>query len=491
MTTDSPTPPRVRFAPSPTGPLHIGALRTALFNYLFAKGQGGDFLFRIEDTDRSRYVAGATQHIEDSLDWLGIPPDEVLRSQAAQQSRYAKEALRLHQEGKAYYAFDSPEALMRMRERLAQAGAPDQHYNALTRQSMENECTLPAQEVHARLQKKEAAVLRFKSPAKHHVRFQDLIRGHIHMNEALLEDKVLLKADGLPTYHFAHVVDDHDMGITHVIRGEEWLPSTPFHLMLYEALGWEAPQFAHLPLILKPNGQGKLSKRDAITYDFPLYAIAWEASKGFKELGFLPKALCNFLARLGCTYPDADTLLDKEALAHAFKLSQVSKGGVQFDFKKACWFNAQCLRSCSPETLAKALRTNHPTICAGISPSALRQTIALMQARVTLLPELITESTFLRTAPEHAAPSPEAVQKQRPWLALCLAETDPKASPSTLKDRYIALANERELSLSNALQALRYALTAQRKGPDLTAILEIIGTEETRRRLAAFLSTSS
>ena len=347
--------PVVRFAPSPTGPLHVGALRTALFNYLFAKGRGGRFLLRIEDTDQKRFVPGAVEHIRGSLDWLGLRPDELISSQVALRDRYLAEAERLHKAGKAYYAFDTLDELKAMRERQQNAGADQLHYNALSRQQMRNELTLSPSEVQALLEAGERPVLRFKVPLKEEVLAQDEIRGHVRVHSSTIEDKVLIKADGLPTYHLAHIVDDHCSSVTHVIRGEEWLPSLPLHLLLYEALGWAPPRFAHLSLILKPTGQGKLSKRDAEQSDFPLYPIKWGGIDGFREVGFLPEALLNFLACLGWSASEGQEVLSLDELLDQFSLSGISKSGVRFDIAKAKWYNQQYIRKTSPSRVVSDL----------------------------------------------------------------------------------------------------------------------------------------
>ena len=482
--------PVVRFAPSPTGPLHIGALRAALFNYLFAKGKGGRFLLRIEDTDQKRYVDGAVDHIKDSLAWLGISPDEELPSQAEFQSLHLAQAHRLRDEGKAYYAFDTVEELESMRARLKDQGTEAQHYNALSRQSMKNETTLSASEVKERLHLGEQPVLRFKVPLKQSITATDEIRGHIHLHSSLIEDKILVKSDGMPTYHLAHIVDDHRFGVTHVIRGEEWLPSLPFHLLLYEALGWKAPYFAHLSLLLKPEGKGKLSKRDADQGDFPIYAIRWGDRPGFREEGFLAEALFNFLACLGWSSPQGEEVLSRDALIEQFSLDRVSKAGVRFNTQKAKWYNQQYLHQLSPESLCRELRALYADLCKEMSDQELLQTVQLMQPRATLLPDILSESSFLRHAPTYPQPYPEAVQAQLPLLKAYVEEVSSKLppAPESLKETYLSLAQKHGISVGKAFAALRYALSASLKGPDLSQILHLLGSTEVLHRLHSFLS---
>ena len=446
--------PRVRFAPSPTGPLHVGALRTALFNYLFAKGKSGHFLLRIEDTDRSRLVPGAKKHIEDTLEWMGIAPDEPPTSQSEAQERHITAAHQLHEQGKAYYAFDTPEELQQMRERLKAKGLEQQHYNALTRMKMKNELTLSKEECLSLQKKGTPFVLRFKVPPKQLVSFKDLIRGHIRVQSSTLEDKVLLKADQMPTYHLAHVVDDHRQGITHVIRGEEWLPSTALHLLLYEAFGWQLPVFVHLPLILSSSGKGKLSKRSAEQQNFPIYPLKWQGTEGFKERGFLSEALFNFLACLGWQSSSGKELLTRSELLEQFSLDQIAKSGARFDIEKAKWYNEQYLRFLSSEELVLRLKKQLPDLCQGLSQKELLHAATLMQPRVSLLSEIITESNFLRQRPKYPCPVPEKI--------CALAEKEDNISQMKWK---------------------RYALTAAQSGPDLKKIIDILGEKESTYRL--------
>lgn len=481
--------PCVRFAPSPTGPLHIGALRTAVFNYLFAKGRKGRFLLRIEDTDRRRYIPEAASYIQEALHWLGIPPDDTLSSQAAQ-THYLRYAHMLHSQGKAYYAFDTPEELETMRATLKSQGMHEQHYNILTRKSMKNELSLSQEEVQARLKAKERPVLRFKVPPKQTIRFKDSLRGHIRIHSSTLEDKILIKADGMPTYHFAHVVDDHRTGITHVIRGEEWLPSTALHVLLYEAFGWKTPVFAHLPLLLKPEGKGKLSKRDAEIHRFPIYPLHWKKQAGFREEGFLVEAVFNFLACLGWQPPPGQEILDKNTLLQHFSLDQISKSGAHFDIEKARWYNQQYLRRLSPETLAKRLKQQYPKLCQRIAKNKLLQTVKLMQPRAVLLPDILHHSTFLRSTPGYP-PLPEEVIQHISLLKAYEKQLSPPLSAPEAKNQYLALAKAQHVATGPALRTLRFALSAELKGPDLGEIMQILGTTEIKKRLQQLLSTHS
>src|SRR5690554_3657719 len=362
---------RARFAPSPTGALHIGGVRTALYNYLFAKKNQGKFLLRIEDTDQNRFVPGAEEYIKNSLEWLGIIPDESPwvegphgpYRQSERKPMYKQYALDLIEKGHAYYAFDTPEELDAMRERLTAARVVSPQYNSITRTQMKNSLTLPEDEVKARLASGEPYVIRIKIPRKEEVRLNDMIRGWVLVHSNSLDDKVLMKSDGMPTYHLANIVDDHLMGITHVIRGEEWLPSAPLHVLLYRYLGWEdtMPEFAHLPLLLKPDGNGKLSKRDAEKQGFPIFPLDWtdpvtgEKAIGFREAGYLPEALVNFLAFLGWNPGTEQELFTLDDLVGSFSLERINKAGARFDIQKAQWYNQQYLRRKSPENLAEYL----------------------------------------------------------------------------------------------------------------------------------------
>lgn len=351
---------RVRFAPSPTGGLHLGGVRTALFNYLFAKKQGGSFILRIEDTDQTRFVPGAEQYILDCLEWCGISPDEGPHQpgpygpyrQSERKPIYRKFAEQLIQQGHAYYAFDTPEELESMRERFKSESTPSPQYNAVLRGSMRNSLTLDPTEVNRLLSEGTPHVIRIHVPVGKKLVLNDMIRGEVEFDTSEVDDKVLLKADGMPTYHLAVVVDDYHMKITHAFRGEEWLPSAPVHLLLWEYLGWKQamPLWAHLPLILKPDGHGKLSKRDGDRLGFPVFAMDWydprtqELTRGFKEMGFLPEAFINMLALLGWNDGSGEEVLDRSQLCERFSIERVHKGGARFDFEKAKWFNQEWIK---------------------------------------------------------------------------------------------------------------------------------------------------
>ena len=363
---------RVRFAPSPTGPLHIGGVRTALYNYLFAKKNGGKMILRIEDTDQKRYVDGAEQYILDSLEWCGIHLDESIihggkygpYRQSQRKEIYRPYAEQLVNNGFAYYAFDTAEELTLMRERMKKAGVTSPQYNSVTRSTMKNSLSLSDDEVKKRLNNEEPYVIRIKMPRNQEVKLFDVIRGWVVVNTNKMDDKVIFKSDGMPTYHLANVVDDYLMKISHVIRGEEWLPSAPLHVLLYEYLGWKSqqPQFAHLPLLLKPDGNGKLSKRDGDRLGFPVFPLNWknpetgEVSLGYKEAGYLPEAFINMLAFLGWNLGTPQEIFSIDDLCETFTLDRVGKSGAKFDFDKTKWFNQQYLRSKSKLELAEMLQ---------------------------------------------------------------------------------------------------------------------------------------
>ena len=342
---------RVRFAPSPTGPLHIGGVRTALFNYLLAKKHGGTFILRIEDTDQKRFVPGAEQYIIDALNWCGIPFDEGPGKeggygpyrQSERKEGYRKYALELIASNHAYYAFDTEESLNQLRA-SAEALGEVFVYGPKNRSGLRNSLQLSPEETNALLANQEPYVIRFKTEGGRQVSGTDLIRGAVQFDSNLLDDKVLFKSDGMPTYHLANVVDDHEMKISHVIRGEEWLPSLALHWQLYEAFGWEAPAFAHLPLILKPSGPGKLSKRDGEVGGFPVFPLSWEQSTGYREAGYAPEAVINFLALLGWNPGDEQEVFDLAELVEKFDLARVQKSGARFDPDKTKWFNQQHLQ---------------------------------------------------------------------------------------------------------------------------------------------------
>ena len=362
---------RLRFAPSPTGPLHIGGVRTALYNYLFAKKSKGKFILRIEDTDQNRYVPGAEKYIVDSLSWCGIEFDEGPKiggefgpyRQSERKKIYEKYAQQLVDEGKAYYAFDTPDELEKMRENMKVSGVQSPQYNSITRNSMKNSLTLSKDEVNKRISNSEKYVIRIKVPRNEEIKLNDTIRGWVSINSNNLDDKVIFKSDGMPTYHLANVVDDYLMKISHVVRGEEWLPSAPLHILLYNYLGWEKeiPVFSHLPLILKPEGNGKLSKRDGERLGFPVFPILWEnlttgeKYDGYKEFGFLPESFINMLVFLGWNPGNEKEIFDLDELIQAFSLERIGKSGAKFDFEKAKWFNQKYVRKLPKDLVVKEI----------------------------------------------------------------------------------------------------------------------------------------
>ena len=401
---------RVRFAPSPTGGLHLGGVRTALFNYLFAKQQGGTFVLRIEDTDQTRFVSGAEQYIIDCLAWCGISPDEGPHAagsfgpyrQSERKVNYRKYAEMLVAKGFAYYAFDTPEELEKMREEYKSDTNPSPQYNSKLRMQLKNSLSLDKETVDDLLVKNTPHVIRIKMPLNVEVKLNDLIRGEVVFNTDQVDDKVLLKADGMPTYHLAVVVDDYEMQITHAFRGEEWLPSSPVHVLLWEYLGWKdnMPAWAHLPLILKPDGQGKLSKRDGDRLGFPVFAMDWndpktgELTKGFKEIGFLPEAFINMLALLGWNDGSGEELFDLKTLVERFNIERIHKGGAKFDFEKAKWFNQEWIKKSADEKLLPSV--NALLLKEGITATEndLLTIIPMVKERCQLLNDFIPQLSY-------------------------------------------------------------------------------------------------
>lgn len=492
---------RVRFAPSPTGALHIGGVRTALYNYLLAKKLGGKMLLRIEDTDQTRFVEGAEDYIIEALSWIGITIDEGVGvggphapyRQSERKAMYMDYAMQLINSGKAYYAFDSSEELDAMRQAFESQGSAFQ-YNAATRGRLKNSLTISEEETQAKIAAGEPFVIRLKVPAKEEVRFKDIIRDWVHVHSSTMDDKVLMKSDGMPTYHLANVVDDHLMEITHVIRGEEWLPSAPLHVLLYRAFGWEdtMPQFAHLPLLLKPEGNGKLSKRDADSGGFPIFPLAWKnpdgsIAKGFREEGYLNDAMVNFLAFLGWNPGTEQELFSMEELVEAFTLERINKAGAKFDINKAKWFNQQYLKLRSDETLATEYLPNFEL------DKALK-IVHLFKERVTFPQEITKEAEALFVAP---TTYDEAVVTSK-W------NDDAKKGIAAFKDALPALDNfvadeikhvlndelqKLGIKMGKVMQALRVATTGVGAGPDLMLSMEIIGKEAVITRLEKALAT--
>lgn len=490
---------RVRFAPSPTGALHIGGVRTALYNYLFAKKHKGTFILRIEDTDQNRFVEGAESYIEKALQWAGIVPDEGVNAggdfgpyrQSDRKGRYKAFADQLIAGGKAYYAFDTPAELDDMRDRLKEARVANPQYNAITRMQMKNSLTLSDEEVNELIKQGQPYVVRIKLPRNEDVRFQDIVRGWVVVNTATMDDKVLLKSDGMPTYHLANIVDDHQMNISHVIRGEEWLPSAPLHVLLYEYLGWEKPEFAHLPLLLKPDGNGKLSKRAADKLGFPIFPLNWtdpvtqELSKGFQEEGYLPDAFINFLVLLGWNPGGEKELFSMEDLIELFSLEKIHKAGAKFDIEKAKWFNEQYLKNRSNDELAKEFVA---LTDASIDESKALAIVDALKERVTFVKEMAEAGRFFFEAPE----SYDEKTVRKKWNQTAVdkllgfaerLEAKGQIDKEEAKELLMNYLAEDETPLGRVMPALRLSLTGQAGGPDLMAIIEILGPNEVSSRI--------
>ena len=490
---------RVRFAPSPTGPLHMGGVRTALYNYLYAKQHGGDFILRIEDTDSQRFVPGAEQYIIEALNWCGIVPDEGVDSngqvvsvasekhphapyrQSERRAIYRAYAEELVAKGWAYYAFDSSEDLA-ARRAAAEANGQTFIYNYETRVSLRNSLTLPSDEVTRLLEETGDWTIRFKMPEDRIVVMDDLIRGHVEVSSATLDDKVLWKkADELPTYHLANIVDDHLMEITEVIRGEEWLPSLPLHYLLYEAFGWERPRFAHLPLLLKPVGNGKLSKRDGDKMGFPVFPLNWvnsdgETYRGYREDGYFPEAFVNLLAFLGWNPGDEREIMSMQELIDAFSLEHVSKSGAKFNPEKAKWYNKEYLRMKSDEELALLYE---PVLAAhGITAAHdyVVKVVGVIKDRATFVADLWTAAPYLFVAPTEYVEKDLAKFGTPENYAMALEALESGAD----LEEYI---REREWPMGKVMNCIRLALTGSGSGLGIHEILSCIGHEEALRRL--------
>ncbi len=494
---------RVRFAPSPTGPLHMGGVRTALFNYLFAKKHNGTFILRVEDTDQTRFVKGAEAYIGESLAWCGIQPDEGTEAggahgpyrQSERSELYMNELNHLLSKGNAYKAFDSSEEISSMRGQ-AEAEGKVWQYDVNTRMNMRNSLSLGADEIAQLEADGHPYTVRFKMPEESRdVCVTDEIRGEILVSSGVLDDKVLMKADGLPTYHLANVVDDHHMEISHVIRGEEWLPSAPLHVLLYEAFGWDSPAFAHLPLILKPTGNGKLSKRDGDKGGFPIFPLAWTDPKtdqiavGYKENGYLPEAFLNMLLLLGWSSGDERELYSLEEAIAAFSLQNVTKSGARFNPDKAVWFNEQYLRSGDSKRWIEPLKQLNPQTMDDWSHAKCEQILDMMLERVQFLHE-IGGHTYLFAAPD--AFDENLIRKK--WkpetagylndLSRVLAGTEPFDS-TNIESEFKQFLESRELGFGAVLLPFRIALTGTGGGPSMFDFAQFLGKEVTLARLAA------
>jgi len=494
---------RVRFAPSPTGPLHIGGVRTALFNYLFAKQQGGDMILRVEDTDQGRFVPGAEQYIIDSLTWAGIKFDEGTHvggphepyRQSDRKAMYRQYADQLLEAGNAYYAFDTTEDLDEMREKLKAGGMAPQ-YDAVSRMNMKNSLTLGEDEVKRRLEAGEPYVIRIKLPRKEEVRFHDLIRGWVLVQTAAMDDKVLFKSDGMPTYHLANVVDDYTMKITHVIRGEEWLPSAPLHVMLYKFFGWEdvMPKFAHLPLILKPDGNGKLSKRDGDRLGFPVFPLEWtdpttgDISSGYREKGYEPEAVVNMLALLGWHTSDNRELFSMDELIQLFSIEKISKNGAKFDPEKAKWFNHQHLMLKDPREIAESILFDVDEKGYGTTLDYLTQVVQLIREKVNFKHEIIEKSAFFFELPK-AYDEQVVAKKWNPQVSAFLdgfadsLTNMQNASATEIEAAMKQMATEQGINPGSLMQPLRVCLSGEAGGPPLYEMLVLIGVQASAERI--------
>ena len=498
---------RVRFAPSPTGALHMGGVRTALYNYLFAKKHGGDFLLRIEDTDQTRFVPGAEEYIIESLKWCGIMPNEgqgiggdfgpYKQSERKEADIYTQYAFQLVENGHAYYAFDTSEELTEMREIAKNAKMPNWQYNSITRNSLKNSVSLSEDDVKARLDAGEPFTIRIKMPRNEDVRFHDEIRGWVTVNTNNLDDKVLYKSDGMPTYHLANIVDDHMMNISHVIRGEEWLPSAPLHVLLYRYLGWEdtMPLFAHLPLLMKPDGNGKLSKRDGDRLGFPVFPLEWkdptsgEISSGYKENGYFPEAFINMLAFLGWNPGTPQEIFNLEELVDTFTLERVSKSGAKFDPEKTKWFNQQYLRAKSNEELGALLGEK---IEGDFSAPYLAGVANMMKERASFINDMLEGDYFFGRPTEFDEKTTKKKWKDETPEIL----TELKNNFATLSDwtsanietSFKSFLATKEIGMGAVLPNFRLAVTGKGMGPSMFDIAELLGQQETMERIEEGIS---
>ncbi len=490
------TPVRVRFAPSPTGPLHIGGVRTALYNYLFARHTGGQFILRIEDTDQSRFVPQSETYLRQTLAWLRLTPDESPWQggnygpyrQSERQKSYLPYALQLVAQGDAYYAFDTSEELEAMRQQQKALGAPAPKYNAITRMALSNSLTSSADEVKRKIAAGMPYVIRMKVNPKELIKFKDQVRGWIQVEGRTLDDKVLFKSDGMPTYHLANVIDDHLMKITHVIRGEEWLPSTPLHVLLYKALHWTPPHFVHLPLLLRADGQGKLSKR-ATDKDTLTLPMDWQdpttkaISPGFQQAGYLPQAVLNFLALLGWHPGGNKEFFTLDELRAAFSLERLKRAGIRFDMYKANWLNGQHLRALPPEiAIDRYLRPHLDDAHLDIEDPYLHKVYHLIKERTTFPQELwpAAKPFFMPPSPYQTLPETHA-----PLFAAWHKKLRPLTTwhRAPLQELLKKEIQQHKATPSQVLPALRTALLGTKEGPHIAEVMEVLGKKETLARL--------
>jgi glutamyl-tRNA synthetase len=499
-------PVRVRFAPSPTGPLHIGGVRTALFNYLFAKKNGGTFYLRIEDTDQNRFVPDAEEYIMEALEWLGIAPSETVGKnekfgpyrQSERKPLYKQYADLLIESGNAYYAFDTAEALDAHRKQHEAEGKTF-IYNHHNREKLDTSLVITKEETAKRITNNEDYVIRFKTPVNETLHLQDIIRGEVKFETSLLDDKVLFKSDGMPTYHLANIVDDHLMETSHVIRGEEWLPSMPLHVMLYRAFGWEAPEFAHLPLILKPIGNGKLSKRDGDKMGFPVFPLEWKTeegvSSGYREKGFFPETVINFLALLGWNDGTDKELFTLEELTEAFDLKRVHKSGAKFDPEKNKWFNHQYLIKKDDVVLAeefsKIIELKH--LNRYFSLGEMTKIVSLIKDRAHFVSEFWEMSDFFFIAPtSYDEKASKNWKPETPALMQELISVIEEISDFTSLNIETIVKDwmtKNEIGMGKVMQPFRLSLVGALKGPHLFDIVEVIGKQETISRLQNTIAT--
>ncbi len=490
---------RVRFAPSPTGPLHIGGVRTALYNYLFAKKHKGTFILRIEDTDQARFIEGAEEYIMDALVWCGIKVDEGIREggsygpyrQSDRKSLYRQYADMLVKTGDTYYAFDTSEALEKLRNEYESKGDTF-IYNASVRNNLSNSLSLDEKEWKSKLKKGEPYVIRYRMPLNEDIHFDDIIRGHIVVNSSTLDDKVLFKSDGMPTYHLANIVDDHLMEISHVIRGEEWLPSLPLHIMLYRSLGWKAPEFAHLPLLLKPDGKGKLSKRDGDKMGFPVFPLFWpygETARGYREDGYYPEAFINMLTLLGWNPGTEKEIFTMEELIDAFSIERVHKSGSRFDPEKAKWFNHTYLQNRTNTQLAMEFREELRAHGHHLDINELGTLISMVKERVSFVKEIWEQTDFFFEAPETydqetitkrwKEDSPIVLSELKAVLE-SIEDFTPASTEVIVKDWI----EKKGYNLGNVMNAFRLVIVGASRGPHMFDIIGWIGKEETLRRIS-------
>ena len=491
-------PVRVRFAPSPTGPLHIGGVRTALFNYLFAKKNNGVFYLRIEDTDQNRFVPGAEQYIFEALEWLGIAPSETVNKnekfgpyrQSERKTLYKQYADQLINSGWAYYAFDTADALDFHRKQHEEQGKTF-IYNWHNREKLDTSLMMSMEETNKRIAAGEDFVIRFKTPVNEVLELKDIIRGDIKFDTNLLDDKVLFKSDGMPTYHLANIVDDHLMETSHVIRGEEWLPSLPLHHLLYKAFGWEAPEFAHLPLILKPIGNGKLSKRDGDKMGFPVFPLEWKTeegiSSGYRETGYFPEAVINFLALLGWNDGTDQEIFSLDELVEKFDLNRVHKAGAKFDPDKNKWFNHHYLQKQSDEELAESFSSILKEKGISVENNKLIEIVSSIKERANFVSDFWELSDYFFEAPtSYDEKASKNWKEETPALmkqVIAVLESIDDFTSLNIEMILKDWMTTNEIGVGKVMQPLRLSLVGALKGPHLFDIIELIGKEETVKRI--------